>query len=134
MALFSFFGKKKSQAVNLAKAKDATPVETQQESAPESAPEPTLVDDTIEREANGLIRTQRDIARMTAEKIDAIESEIARDILKSPSSSKSGSTDDTRIEENSDPTTEDSPNSLFHTTLIRVDKETMILFREDMDE
>lgn len=130
MALFSFFGKKKSQAENLAEAKDATSVESQQE----SAPEPASVNDTIERETNGVLRTQRNIARMTAEKIDAIESEIARDILKYPSSSQFGSADDSSTEEIADPTTEDSSNSLFHTTLIRVDKETMILFREDMDE
>lgn len=126
MALFSFFGKRKLQAENSAEAKDAAPVEPQQE------PAPAPPNETVESEANGILREQRNIARMTAEKIDAIESEIARDILKSPT--QSGAATEADDEENLDPTSEDSPNSLFHTTLIRVDKETMILFREDMDE
>lgn len=126
MALFSFFGKKKSQADNSVEPKDSLPTEPKQESAP--------VEDAAEPEAHGILRTQRDIARMTAEKIDAIEFEIARDILKSPKSSETSSTADASSEESALLSADDSPNSLFHTTLIRVDKETMILFREDMDE
>jgi len=126
LALFSFFGKKKSQADNSVEAKDVSQTEPKKEPAP--------VEDTTETEAHGILRAQRDIARMTSEKIDAIESEIARDILKSPKSSETSSTADAGSEEAAVLSGDDSPNSLFHTTLIRVDKETMILFREDMDE
>ncbi len=44
---------------------------------------PTDRNADVQREAEQ-IRAQRDIARQTAEKIDAIESEFARDILKAP--------------------------------------------------
>ena len=128
MALFSFFGKKKSLTSNPVEEKDNTPVAPQQEA--NLAP----VDDAIEREADGLLRTQREIARITAEKIDAIESEIARDILKSPASPHAELAADAGDAIKPAHTAEHSPNSMFHTTLVRLDKETMILFKEDMDE
>lgn len=128
MALFSFFGKKQQHPKNPEGAKNVPAVESQQELAP------TPIDDAVEREANHS-RMHRDIARMTAEKIDAIESEIARDILKSPTSTETGSPVEPKNEGASAATVEEyPPTNLFHTTLVRVDKETQILFREDMDE
>ena len=129
MALFSIFGKKPRQP-DAPESGTEAPVEP-----PAVASVATQAEETIVRES-GSQRSQRDIARMTAEKIDAIESEIARDILKAPKA-KAGDT----AEATSDLATADdktapdyAPTNLFHTTLIRVDKETMILFKEDMDE
>lgn len=95
--------------------------------------------DAEEREA-GQQRIQRDAARLTAEKIDAIEFEIARDILRSPpppapdkSAAKVVDTDGKSTED--DPQLDDfATTNLFHSTLIRVDKETMILFKDDLNK
>jgi hypothetical protein len=126
VALFSLFGKKKQPSKNQAGGKDVSTGEPQQEAAP------TPVDDAAEREATNS-RMHRDIARMTAEKIDAIESEITRDILKAPTPTETGTSTVPKSE--AKPAVDESQSSnLFHTTLVRVDKETMILFREDMDE
>lgn len=116
MALFSIFGKKTAQT-------DGSPADTAREAPPAAA------DSTAVREQAGQ-RAQRELARITSEKIDAIESEIARDILKAPQP-KGGKPAAADASEKPD---DSISTELFHTTLIRVDKETMILFKEDMDE
>lgn len=117
MALFSIFGKKPQQPDD----------QVGEKSAAEQA-----ADDAALRQSDSM-KSRRDAARKTAEKIDAIESEITRDILKSPSRRAEGA-DGVKGLPN-DETDSDYPSSnLFHTTLIRVDRETMIMFKEDMDE
>ena len=126
MALFSIFGKKPGQP-------DSTVAgNTAPDAGQDSLASPT--EESTSRESPNQ-RSRRDIARITAEKIDAIESEIARDILKSPrigASAEEETPDKPGSEEDNSP--EYAPPNLFHTTLIRVDKETKILFKEDMDE
>ena len=118
MALFSIFGKKPQQVSELEAEKNA---------AEQAA------DDAASRPSDDSMRSRRDAARKTAEKIDAIESEIARDILKNPARRATDSAPPKGLP--NDETDADYPSSnLFHTTLIRVDRETMILFKEDMDE
>ncbi len=129
MALFSIFGKKTRQP-DSPEAGNEAPVEQSAQ-----APVTTQAEDAIGREP-GSQKSQRDIARMTAEKIDAIESEIARDILKAPKPKAGEVPEGASAQTPADdrPSPEYAPTNLFHTTLIRVDKETMILFKEDMDE
>ena len=117
MALFSIFGKKPQQPGDPATEKNA---------AEQTADDPAF------RQSDSA-QSRRDAARKTAEKIDAIESEIARDILKNPARR---STDAAPVKGlPNDEVDADYPSSnLFHTTLIRVDRETLILFKEDMDE
>jgi hypothetical protein len=127
VALFSFFAKKNKQPENPERETVNPAEEVQQDS--------TLLpnDDAAEREALSL-RMQRDIARMTAEKIDAIESEIARDILKTPISTTAPPAE-TQPEEKTPPAADENLSAgVFHATLVRIDKETRILFKEDMDE
>ncbi len=118
MALFSIFGKKPQQAGELDAEKNTA----------EQA-----VDDAAPRQSDDTMRSRRDAARKTAEKIDAIESEIARDILKNPAR-RASDTAAVKGLPNDEPDTDYPSSNLFHTTLIRVDRETMILFKEDMDE
>ncbi len=127
MALFSFFNKNTQQPENPEDAKAAPAVE------PEQEPVHLPIEDATEREVNDL-RTQQDIRRITVEKIDAIESEIARDILKAPPPVTPDTLPKTKAKENVDTPTDYQSTALFQTTLVRVDKETMILFPEDMDK
>jgi hypothetical protein len=122
--MFSIFGKK-PQSDDTAGEK-GTP-EQAQRSVP---PQP---EDGAMRQSDSM-KSRRDAARKTAEKIDAIESEITRDILKTPAR-RSGDVSDAAKGLPNDDTDGDYPSSnLFHTTLIRVDRETLIMFKEDMDE
>ena len=120
MALFSIFGKKTQQS-------DDVPAE--------KASSEQAVDDAVLRQSDSM-QSRREAARKTAEKIDAIESEIAKDILKNPVSRRDGEpVSAAKGLSSDDPEDGDYPSSnLFHTTLIRVDRETMIMFKEDMDE
>ena len=121
MALFSFFGKKDRQPDN--------PGEN----------ENPLLDDPgrLSREQDELaawreaeqLRAQRDIARITAEKIDAIESEIARDILKSPHAHAL----DSAAESKTPPPAESSTDP-FQSTVIRPDIDGQTLLRDDFDD
>jgi len=130
VALFSFFGKKNRPPDHPDDANDV----------PASEPGQDIVSVQIEDPAEREVihqRKYRDIARMTAEKIDAIESEIARDILKVPSAAPTlpETVEETVIQGEVEDAENDQPaNSIFHITLIRMDKETRILFKEDMDE
>lgn len=119
MALFSIFGKKTQQSDD----------PTADKSAAEAG-----ADDVLMRQSDS-IKSRRDAARKTAEKIDAIESEITRDILKNPPPKRGvGEAAGVKALPNDDVDSDYPSSNLFHTTLIRVDKETMILFKEDMDE
>jgi len=112
VALFSIFGKKNQQS--------------------EDGSTESVADDAVMRQSDS-IKLRREAARKTAEKIDAIESEITRDILKNPAPRKQGEASVQGLP--NDDADGDYPSSnLFHTTLIRVDRETMIMFKEDMDE
>lgn len=125
MALFSLFGKKNASPDATEGVKEASPAENTRERE-------TVADAPVMRESPSQ-RAHRDLARITAEKIDAIESEITRDILKSgPKSTMKAAAP--VIPEHTETPSDSVSTDLFHTTLIRVDKETMILFKEDMDE
>jgi hypothetical protein len=120
VALFSIFGKKPQQS-------DDVPAE--------NASAEQAVEDVVLRQSDSM-QSRREAARKTAEKIDAIESEITRDILRNPASRKGAeAASHAKSPPQDDLEDSDYPSSnLFHTTLIRVDRETMIMFKEDMDE
>jgi len=125
VALFSFFGKKDRQPDESVEDKESL-IEEPAQLSPEDE------DLAAWREAEQL-RLQRDIARMTAEKIDAIESEIARDILKAPSL-----TSDTIPAEEPKmapaPAAKTAADDAFQATIIRHDVNERSMLLEDSDE
>ena len=123
MALFYFLGKKKRQP-------DET-VEDKEPLVEELVPSSTEDEELAAWREAEQIRMQRDIARMTAEKIDAIESEIARDILKAaPLVANTIPTEETTKQAASKPATD-----AFQATIIRQDisVETLLLDEQPDD-
>lgn len=122
MALFSFFGKKKQPS--------GKPEEELKAHAGMQEPPPSREKDyaAIQRESMQL-QEHRQIARMTTEKIDAIESEIARDFLKAPPvaerSEDGAGSRHAPAEKSIDP---------FQATIIRADLTQSTVLRTDLDD
>lgn len=121
MALFSFFGKKERQADTPGLGSQALPDEIKR-----SLP---VQDNVILQREIEQIKAQRDIARKTAEKIDAIESEIARDILKAPQPEAAGSG---HVGNEPVPAAPPSTNP-FQPTILTLSSEQRVLLRDEKD-
>lgn len=130
MPFFSIFGKKKSPA---------EPGENQLENAAiDPIPEVDQSSAPVELESPSQI-SQRDLARRTAEKIDAIESEITRDILKAPTvpaepMPQAEAPASQTAAAQPQPADDYAPTDLFRSTELRIDKETLLLFQHELDK
>lgn len=126
MALFSYFGKKDRQPDGLSGSQEA-PIDSA------NSVLPALDEPAVKSEAEQ-VRAQRDAARMTAEKIDAIESEIARDILKAPTPAADAPATGEAARWTPVKKNETNPSNPFQSTIIQVGIDQRNALREELDE
>lgn len=121
MALFSFNGKRDQQP-DTSGLPNAV---SSREMKPSSSAEKNVATQ-LEAEQ---VRARRDIARQTTEKIDAIESEFARDILKAPPAvAKAGDAGESSLSAQAAPST-----NPFQPTILALSSEQRTLLLDDKD-
>lgn len=121
MALFSFNGKRDQQPDTPRLPNAVLPEEMKQSSSAEK-------NVATQQEAEQ-VRARRDIARQTAEKIDAIESEFARDILRAPPVVA----EDDNVHENRQPEQTAPSTNPFQPTILALSSEQRTLLLDDKD-